>query len=438
MKIVLLGGGIASISLAYFLQKKKEIKEILILEKEKKPGGLLRSYNINGIFYDVGPHIIFSKNKNILKLILSILGKNKNKLRRSNKIIYDKNTLIKYPFENELYKLPSKDLNFALDKFLSNKYSKLKPKTMKDFFLKNFGEGIFKLYLGPYNNKIWKMDTSKLDTQMVERIPRPPNEDIIKSAKGIKTEGYKHQLYFHYPKFGGIQSLFDAFHSKLNLKVKIINNQNIKKISQKSEKLIISTTKNDYDADKVFSTIPLKSFSSLYKSSSLIKKSSKKLQYNSIIISMVNLKGNFGGKNFALMVPKKKIIFHRISKLDFLGKSYSKKNSTTFQIEITFRKNSKIDKMTDNDIFHSIFLGLKELNFIKKKSDINFKSLKRFKYAYVIYDLNHRKSVDKIINYYKKKNITFLGRWGSWEYLNSDQVIAQSFGIAKKFLKSDV
>ena len=75
---------------------------------------------------------------------------------------------------------------------------------------------------------------------------------------------------------------------------------------------------------------------------------------------MVNLKGNFGGKNFALMVPKKKIIFHRISKLDFLGKNYSKKNSTTFQIEITFRKNSKIDKMTDKEIFESIFLGLKD------------------------------------------------------------------------------
>ena len=90
---------------------------------------------------------------------------------------------------------------------------------MKDFFLKNFGEGIFKLYLGPYNNKIWKMNPSKLDTQMVERIPRPPNEDIIKSAKGIITEGYKHQLYFHYPKRGGIESLFTAFKSKLNSKV---------------------------------------------------------------------------------------------------------------------------------------------------------------------------------------------------------------------------
>ena len=197
MKIVLLGGGIASISLSYFLQNNKKITELIILEKERKPGGLLRSYNAKGIYYDVGPHIIFSKNKKILKIILKILGKNKIKLRRSNKIVYDKNTFIKYPFENELHRLPSKELNFALNKFLSNKYSSLKPKTMKEFFLKNFGEGIFKLYLEPYNNKIWKMNTAKLDTQMVERIPKPPKEDIIKSAKGIQTEGYKHQLYFH-------------------------------------------------------------------------------------------------------------------------------------------------------------------------------------------------------------------------------------------------
>lgn len=33
----------------------------------------------------------------------------------------------------------------------------------------------------------------------------------------------------------------------------------------------------------------------------------------------------------------------------------------------------------------------------------------------------------------KKKNIFNLGRWGSWEYLNSDQVIKQSYEFAKKF-----
>jgi protoporphyrinogen oxidase len=35
MKIGILGGGISAISLAFFLQKKKSINEISIIEKEK-------------------------------------------------------------------------------------------------------------------------------------------------------------------------------------------------------------------------------------------------------------------------------------------------------------------------------------------------------------------------------------------------------------------
>ena len=408
MKILILGGGIAAISLAKFLQNKKEIKEITILEKDDKIGGLLRSYKVNNIFYDVGPHIIFSRDKKILNLILKTLGKNKNKIRRSNKILYDKNTYIKYPFENELYKLPKKDLKFALNKFLNNKFTKLKPKTMKEFFLKNFGEGIFNLYLGPYNNKIWKMNTAKLDTQMVERIPRPPDEDIINSAKGAITEGYTHQLYFHYPKKGGIQSLFNAFHKKLNKKVKILTSVQLDKINFSTKKYFVKSDQGTFKSDKIFSTIPLNEFHSYFKKNEKIKKISKKLQYNSIIIAMVNIKGNIGGNNFALMVPNKNIIFHRISKLDFLGKNYSVKNSTTFQIEITYKNNSKISKMNNDEIFKKIFLGLKELNFIKNQSDVNFKDLKKFKYAYVIYNLSHRNSVDKLLIFIKKKVLIFL------------------------------
>ena len=94
MKIIILGAGISGVSLAYYLQKFKKVKEITILEKEKIPGGLLRSFNCNGIAYDIGPHIIFSKHKDILEKNIKILGKNVTKIRRSNKIIFKNRYLI--------------------------------------------------------------------------------------------------------------------------------------------------------------------------------------------------------------------------------------------------------------------------------------------------------------------------------------------------------
>ena len=432
MNIVILGAGISGVSLAHYLQEKKNIKKITILEKEMRPGGLLRSFKYKKIAYDIGPHIIFSKHKEILDKNIKILKNNLIKIKRSNKIIY-KGKYIKYPFENELSKLPKKELDYCLNTFLNNPFENFECKNMLQFFLKNFGEGITKTYLEPYNQKIWKFDSCFMDTQMVERIPKPPKKDIIKSARGIKTEGYKHQLYFYYPKKNGIQSLFDNYLNSLDYKkVTLEKNQKIINVRQKNKKIIIKTKNKLVQCDKLISTIPLNEFYKIYKDTpKKIINNSQDLKYNSIIISLVNVKGNVAGNNFAFMVPDKDIIFHRISKLDFLGKNYSIKGTTSFLVEITFKSNDLISKMNNKKIIKSIYFGLKKLNFCKNFSDINFHQVKKFKYAYVIYDLNHRKNVDTILSYFKTKNIYHAGRLGSWEYLNSDQVIYQAKNIVK-------
>lgn len=174
MKYAILGGGLSAISTAFFLQERQDTEEILILEKEKRPGGLCRSITKDGYTYDIGPHILFSKDKEILSLMLEMLDK-KNDLRRSNQIIY-KGRYVQYPFENDLSKLPKEDLEYCVAHFLNNPYEKYEAGNMLQFFLKTFGEGITNTYLRPYNEKIWKYDPGFMDTQMVDRIPKPAYE----------------------------------------------------------------------------------------------------------------------------------------------------------------------------------------------------------------------------------------------------------------------
>ena len=49
MNYTILGGGLSAISLAYFLQKNKNIDEIHILEKDEVLGGICRTYEKNGM-----------------------------------------------------------------------------------------------------------------------------------------------------------------------------------------------------------------------------------------------------------------------------------------------------------------------------------------------------------------------------------------------------
>ena len=191
---------------------------------------MARSYAFAGLHYDVGPHIMFSKNKEVLDLMVGLLGDNVHKLRRSNKIFHD-GRFVKYPFENELSALARPRARLVLWRHSSdNPYAHYAPRTMLEFFLATFGEGITNLYLRPYNEKIWKFDPAFMDTQMVDRIPKPPPEDIIRSAKGEASEGYLHQLYFHYPKRGGVQSLLNAFLGDLRRKVAVRVNAGIERV----------------------------------------------------------------------------------------------------------------------------------------------------------------------------------------------------------------
>ena len=168
-----------------------------MFEKESRIGGLCRSFQSQeGIYWDIGPHITFSKDQETLDFMTSLVPM--AQIRRSNQIFYQ-GRYVKYPFENDLASLPERDRDYCLDTFLNNPYENYPADNMLAFFYKTFGEGITRSFLEPYNRKIWKYETSFMDTQMVERIPKPPPEDVINSAKGIQTEGYKHQLYFHYP-----------------------------------------------------------------------------------------------------------------------------------------------------------------------------------------------------------------------------------------------
>ena len=229
MNIGILGAGLSGISLAYLLQESEKIDRIDLVEEAPLPGGLCRSRPFAGIGCDVGPHIMFSKNAAVLDLMVQLLGDNVHKLRRSNRIFHD-GRFIKYPFENELSALSAPERDYCLNSFLNNPYASYPPQSMLQFFLATFGEGITNLYLRPYNEKIWKFDPAFMDTQMVERIPKPPPEDIIKSAQGASTEGYLHQLHFFYPKRGGIQSLLDAFHRKLGRKTAVHTGAGVEKI----------------------------------------------------------------------------------------------------------------------------------------------------------------------------------------------------------------
>jgi protoporphyrinogen oxidase len=74
-------------------------------------------------------------------------------------------------------------------------------------------------------------------------------------------------------------------------------------------------------------------------------------------------------------------------------------------------------------------------NKILKKSDIEVVDVRYKKYANVIFDKNYDYNRNLILNYFKKYNIQFLGRFGLWAYLWSDQCFLAGKAMAKSVAK---
>ena len=424
-KIGILGGGVSALAFSHFYEKK-----VSIIEKESTLGGLCRSFiDDDGVAWDIGPHITFSKNQEILEFIISLTDM--NELKRSNRIIHD-GRFIKYPFENDLSSLSDKDRDYCLNTFLDNPYENYPSTNMLEFFYEIFGEGITRLFLEPYNRKIWKYETSFMDKQMVERIPKPPPEDIIASAKGEQTEGYLHQLYFHYPEKGGFQTIVNSLAEKIENKVEVSLKNKIVGINLSND-IEIVTDKQKFNFDKIISTIPIHELLPIINPEppSEIMEALSKLKYNSIHITCLKVKGDWLGDNFAITIADPDIIFHRLSRLNFLGEHYAQRGYTNIMVETTFRKGLKED-LDHTTLEDKIIKDLKSLDIVNVEKIENIFT-NTFKYAYVIYDQDHRKNTDLVLDYLRSVNITPLGRFGTFEYINSDKAIELAKELAEKF-----
>lgn len=422
----ILGGGIAGLSLSYFLGEDSEV-----LEKDDTCGGLCRSYHHEGFTFDMGGHIMFSKDTEILDFEVDLLkGKLDKHVRKVS--VWFKNRLVQYPFENGLSVLDPQDKFDCLYNFMEN--PQRPQNNFEDWIYNTFGKGLADHYLIPYNKKIWKTPPTEMGTHWVERVPKPPLEDIVKSALGVQTEGYTHQLYFYYPKKGGFQVLPDTFESKIEGRV--TKNFEIKRIVRDKSGWTVSNGSQERKYKQIACAMPIFDFMrALDGAPPEVQKAVDSLQYNSMMVVLVGSKGEKKADQLGLYFPQEDLIFHRITHLDYYGENYVPPGCTSIQAEITARPSSALWKMSNDEVTKQVVDGLDREGLIQKKNVITT-TVQRTKYAYAVYDLHREKNLDIIYSYCKSEGIELCGRFAEFIYYNSDGVLRSAKTVSARMLKS--
>jgi protoporphyrinogen oxidase len=421
-EIVVLGAGLAGLSVAKYLNG-----NCTVLEADSIAGGLCRSFEKDGFAYDIGGHILFSKNKSVLSEMISWLGENIHQQRRANFVWY-KDRVVKYPFENGLHLLDKEEIFECLTTFLNRE--KKEATNLEEWCKFRFGDGIADKYLIPYNKKIWKRNLREMSLHWVDRIPSPPTEDIIKSAIGIETEGYTHQLNFYYPERGGIQSLTDSLAQKVaDLKL----NFRVNKVRKNKDEWEISDGEKTVYANKLISTIPVFDLiNSLENVPEKVTQTLAKLQYNSLILVMIGVKHEGLAKRTAFYVPDPNILPHRICFMKYFSQFNAPENYSHLVAEITVPSNDLLLKKDDDFLIKKVVDGVKNICGFKE-SEVICTDVKRIKYSYVVYDSDYLKNTKVIYDYLNSLGIYYTGRFASFAYINMDKCVEMSKELVEKY-----
>ena len=345
----ILGAGPAGLSMAMFLDGSAEV-----LEAADHPGGHAASFFEQGFTFDYGPHIMFSKNKPVLQFLIDSLEGNVHECRRKNVVSF-RNRLVKYPFENALASLPIEDNLACLKGYVYNPYKAKypEPANLREWLLATFGDGICDRYLFPYNEKVWNMPVEDLSMIWADRIPNPDPEDILKSAIGYETEGYLHQLYYHYPLRGGYQAISEAWAKR----VPVTYNFRVHFLERRDGSWVVSDGKETREYRKIISTLPIQQVVTMTNLDvpAEVRAAIDGLIVNPMFIISLGIRGPDPDLYTAIYFPEAEFLVNRISFPATLSPQNAPEGHYSIQAEITCRKDSETWGMSDEAVIeHTI------------------------------------------------------------------------------------
>jgi protoporphyrinogen oxidase len=422
-RIAVLGCGWSGLVISIRAKLLYPSADVICVDKDFR-GGLLSSEIDNGFLFDVGgSHVIFSRRRDVIESIISMGGEWISRERKAFVLLND--IFVPYPFETGIYVLPPElraRYGLSIIRALLE-YRDERPRNFMEWIVKTFGHDVAKDYLIPYNEKIWKRPLDQISTDWVYipgRLPLPSIEDVVKAIAGVPAIGYKEQAVFYYPRKGGIIKQWEAaYRLAETLGVKFF----------KAEVREVKATKDDYiinnslKVEKIINTLPLKEVPQIFNLSEDFQKVAARLDYNSLVVVGLGLKRPAPNQHW-VYVPDKRIVFHRYAWISNYGED-TPPGKAVLIAEVTIPPTWKIDL---EEVKSRVIQDLVEISVVKE-SEVEVVKAWLHRYAYPIYTLTHREDVDIITQELAQKGILTFGRWGNWQYWNTDKIFERALEI---------
>ena len=454
---IILGAGLAGLTCAYELIRRGI--QVLVLEKEDYVGGLAASGEIDGMYYDYGPHRFHSKKKPIIDFLQKLMGDNLIFQKRRSEICLDGRFFI-YPLDtgNILRNMSKRVLARCFFDYILGRVQALlgahADGSFESWVTRRFGKMLYRIFFGTYTQKVLGLPPSQISEDWAkERVSLLDLWSVVsETVFGSKNPPRTYANHFYYPRRGGIGQIAEALRRKiLETGSRILLNINVTHISceQKgvSEEIVRSVMfehngiKHEEKVSCLLSTIPIISLPLLLQSPVFHAKGAvfKKMKFRALIFAYFVLnKGAFGDSQW-IYLPEESFFSNRISEPKNFSADGFPENKTVICAEISCDHGDEKWNMDHAEIKERVLGDIERL--ISRKigqGELLDYFCRKVEHCYPIYEIDYQDHVrvarELLASF---KNLDCFGRNGSFKYNNMDDSIEMGLQVAKRFLNKN-
>lgn len=430
--VLIAGAGIAGLAAARTLSKRGV--PYLLLEREGEAGGFCRSVSRGGYRFDYTGHFLHFKNAATREWVRSLPGL-RLKERRRHAAVYSNGVFTEYPYQENNAGLPSDVVKSNVMDYLvaalgerGARPGSKPPRTFMELCLRTFGASITRRFMAPYNAKLLKTPVDKLSPSWMGRfIPKPRVREVVEGAVHKRPSSAGYNATFFYPEGEGIEALPQALLRGIeppSLGLSLVSLDPAKHLAVLSDGSCVAY-------DHLLSSLPLPLLARRTKGLPL---SLSRRAAGLKAASVYNL--NFGLSQKApapyswVYFPEPEFAFHRAGFLSACVSESAPQGGSSLYVEVSYRGK----RPGAASLGRTVLASLKKIGWIRNERDVKVRMDLDLPSAYVLYDEAREKAVPALRNYFDRKGVQTIGRWGRWEYSGMESALEQGREAAQRLI----
>jgi len=432
LKIAILGAGMSGFGAAHCFHSAG--LPTTLFEKELYHGGLTASFEYPGGYtFDKGPHVSFTENERIQELFAKSVngGLTVSKGYINN---YWQGHWIKHPAQCNLCGLPSDLVIKILLDFIKcedNGISEIRH--YEDWLRANFGHTFAETFPMKYGKKIHTTDAHNMTTDWLgPRMYKPNLEEVLRGALSSSTPALHYITEFRYPLKGGFVSFLDLFVNQTDLRL----GSKVIEIDPDARELHFENGPVE-SYDHLVSSIPLPELVPMISNvPSGIMQAAAKLAYTNVVVVNLGIqRPDVIGAHWTYFYDDD-IFFTRLSTPYLQCPNNAPSGISSLQAEIYYSPKYRPLDRSPEDCINPVKSDLRRCGILNRSDKIVFENAILLPYGNVIFDHERLEAMATVKNFLSQIGIHVCGRFGTWDYLWTDQAFLSGEKAARDVIQS--